>query len=84
MNIARQTLKMSQAGASIMGGMSFAEAYRLVFKLDLDERIAELQANYPAETLRKPFSAGGINWELDKYGHRPCEFIAPCAQPRKR
>jgi hypothetical protein len=79
MNIARKTLGMSQVGASIMGGMSFAEAYHLVFKIDLAERIAYLQANYPAETLRQPFASGGINWELDKYGHRPCEFIIDSA-----
>jgi len=72
--IAAQTLRMSQQGARIMGGITFAEAYRIVFGLDLSERLRQLRSDYSPETLQLPFERGGINWELDKYGHRPCEF----------
>jgi len=60
-NIARKTLSMSIAGASIMGGMDHREAYRIIFRHDLDERLAELLAEYP----NRP---DWISWELGTYG----------------
>ena len=61
-NIARKTLRMTPLTADILGGMSYEEAYRIIFKTDLHNRLKELIRKYPA---------GCYSWELEKYGWTP-------------
>ena len=75
LKIAKQTLRLTQAGARILGGMSYHEAYFLIYGVTLSERLADLRKNYTIEQLTKPFEEGGVNWELDRYGYRPVDFI---------
>jgi hypothetical protein len=65
MNIARRTLKLSLAASRIMGGMSYAEAYKLVFKKDLGERARELMVAYPDKPSMFCFelSQHGYDWK---------------------
>jgi hypothetical protein len=58
--IARQTLKMTPAAARIMGGMTYAQAYKIIFGRDLAERAAELLRLYPEPC--------DLCFELNKYG----------------
>jgi len=58
--IAYKTLRMTPAGARIMGGMDFETAYYLIFREKLRERLAYLIAEYP--------NPSGLNWELNTYG----------------
>ena len=58
--IAKDTLKMTPAAARIMGGMTFPEAYKLVFNTDLVERLEELIAEYG--------DCQHLCWELQTYG----------------
>ena len=75
LRVAKQTLRLTQAGARILGGMSYRDAYFLVYGITLSERLEDLRKNYTIEELTKPFEEGGINWELDRYGYRPADFI---------
>jgi len=75
MAVARKTLAMSVAGTSIMGGMTYAEAYKHVFKTDLAERLTGLVAEY-GDAAGKRFEDGGISWELGRYGHVPAQLLA--------
>ena len=61
--IAKKTLKMSIVGASIMGGMTHAEAYELIFKAPLKPRLESLIREYP-----NAHSPTAVNTELDVYG----------------
>lgn len=65
--IARRTLRMSVAGAGIMGGMTLEAAYQLLFKTDLAERMRTLLDDYPGA---KP---GEVVTELTTYGWDGCE-----------
>ena len=40
--IAYKTLKMTPQMANIMGGMTFEEAYKIIFRIDLRNRIDEI------------------------------------------
>ena len=66
--IARDTLKMTPAGADIMGGMTFKEAYEYIFKCDVIERL---------EGLVNEYGMGYIfSWELESYGwDNPYELL---------
>jgi len=67
--IARKTLRMTPAGARIMGGMDFPSAYEFVFKTPLRERLYYLVSEYP--------NPAGINWELNTYGwDNPADLLA--------
>ena len=61
--IAEDTLKMSIAGAGIFGGMTHAEAYRIVFKQELKTRLEQLIREYPDST-----NEHWVSTELDVYG----------------
>lgn len=68
--IAVSTLKMTPAGARIMGGMTFEEAYELVFKTPLIPRLEYLVKEYG----EKPEST--LVWEMEKYGWKtPFELL---------
>jgi len=71
--IAQQTLKYSLAGARIMGGMSYARAYRIVFGVNLRDRIEALQAEYPDPPA-------WFSWELGQYGYTPKDWPALAAE----
>ena len=58
--IAKDTLKMTPVAASILGGMTFPEAYKLVFRTDLVERLARLIEEYG--------DCQCLSWELEMYG----------------
>ena len=75
--IAKSTLKMSIVGASIMGGMTHAEAYEIIFRQPLKDRLELLISEYPnAITPRSVFT------ELDDYGWETVndwkELLAAC------
>ena len=59
--IAKDTLRMTPAGALIMGGMTFEQAYKFVFNTDLRPRLAQLIAEYGDRPE-------WLSWELDTYG----------------
>ena len=52
--------------ANVMGGMSFSEAYKVMFNTDLDDRLDQLIKDYGISCKGKDFS-----WELDDYGWNP-------------
>ena len=62
MRIAYKTLKMTPAGARIMGGMDYETAYALVFRTELRPRLESLVIEYGDNP---PW----ISWELAKYGY---------------
>lgn len=69
MAIARKTLRMTPAGARIMGGMDFPAAYEFVFKTPLRERLDYLVSEYP--------NHNGLNWELNAYGwDNPADLLS--------
>lgn len=57
-------------------GPRYSEAYAIKFGISLADRLCRLRQEYGDVKLAKPFSAGGINWELDRYGKRPLDFFA--------
>ena len=66
-NIAFDILKnQTPLMASVMGGMSFHEAYKVIFNTDLDDRLDQLINEYGLSCKGKDFS-----WELDLYGWNP-------------
>lgn len=66
--IAKATLKMTPAGARVMGGMDYETAYELVFKRDLRERL---------KFLIELYGDSHLDWELKKYGWRtPAELLS--------
>jgi hypothetical protein len=69
MAVAKKTLRMTPVAAEVMGGMTFREAYKHVFRTDLDQRIAGLIKTYPY------CEDAGFCWELQMYGwHNPREL----------
>ena len=52
--------------ASVLGGMSFSEAYKVMFNTDLDDRLDQLIKEYGISCKGKDFT-----WELDDYGWNP-------------
>ena len=60
--IARETLKMSVSGALIMGGMNHKEAFEIIFREPLRERIERLLKEYPSA------ERGKVSTELVMYG----------------
>ena len=72
--IAQSTLKMTPAGARIMGGMDYPTAYKLIFSIDLISRIKSLVSEY-GDKSSLPFEDGGVNWELSRYGYTPAELL---------
>jgi hypothetical protein len=67
-NIAYKTLKMTPAMADIMGGMSFENAYKIIFRTDLKKRLNDLTDEYGSGDL--------YSWELQKYGwNNPKELL---------
>jgi len=70
MRIAKQTLRMTPAGARIMGGMDYESAYELVFKTPLRPRLQSLVAEYGE-------NPEWLSWELVTYGwDKPAELLA--------
>lgn len=67
MKIARKTLKMTPSMALVMGGMTYEEAYQLVFRHDLYARIRHLLSTYGTRP---------VEWELEKYGWQPSSLLA--------
>jgi len=67
LKIARDTLKMTPTGALILGGMSYSEAYEIVFKTPLQPRLESLISEYGEK--------GPYSWELERYGWTPGELI---------
>ena len=63
LKIARDTLKMTPAGARIMGGMSFERAYEIVYKCTLRARLTHLITTYGEGPL--------YSWELESRGWTP-------------
>ena len=69
MKIAKSTLKMTPAGALIMGGMDYPTAYRFVFRADIKDRLQALVSEYGENPK-------GLNWELNMYGwDNPSELL---------
>ena len=60
MNIARKTLKMTPAGARVMGGMDYETAYEFVFHTPLRPRLESLVSQYG--------NTGPYSWELQRFG----------------
>jgi hypothetical protein len=59
---------MTPKMALIMGGMTFEEAYKLIFRIDLRERLKKLIDEYGEDDL--------FSWELQTYGHKsPFELL---------
>ena len=52
--------------ANILGGMTFNEAYKVIFETDLESRLDQLIKEYGITCKGKKFS-----WELDVYGWNP-------------
>jgi len=66
--IAYKTLRMTPAGANIMGGMTFEEAYQFIFKTNLQHRLKDLVAEYGNKDV--------YSWELQTYGwNSPAELL---------
>ena len=65
--VARDTLKLSVAGSRIMGGMSFEDAYELIYNTPLRPRLEQLLAEYGEN--------GPWSWELEQHGHTPAELL---------
>jgi hypothetical protein len=76
-NIAYKTLRMTPAMAKIMGGMSFEEAYEIIFKTPLKPRLLELIAEYGSVKQNKAFpESSSFCWELGVYGwNSPSELL---------
>ena len=82
LKIARATLKLSLGGAAVMGGMTYAAAYRLIFGISLRERIADLMQRYPRPCdLTWELGQYGYTWRdlPDLYAHACSEEDQPCA-----
>lgn len=68
--IAVSTLSMTPAAAKIMGGMTFEEAYEVVYNSSLKARLEQLVEEYGIEP------EGFLSWELEKYGwDKPFELL---------
>ena len=61
LKIAKRTLRMTPAGARIMGGMDFETAYMIVFRTSLRDRLDNLVAEYGE-------APEWLSWELGAYG----------------
>tara|TARA_R110000803_G_scaffold144149_1_gene210058 strand:+ start:806 stop:1060 length:255 start_codon:yes stop_codon:yes gene_type:complete len=59
--IARKSLRMTPIACDILGGMTFVEAYKIIFRTDLKPRLESLIKTYG----EKPIS---LNYELTSYG----------------
>ena len=66
LKIAKSTLKMSIAGAMIMGGMNHKRAYEIVYRTELIPRLKELIAEHGDKE---------VVWELGRYGWQPQELL---------
>jgi len=60
--IAESTLRMTPAAARVMGGMTYPEAYKLLFGQELKPRLEQLIAEYPNAEPNQ------LNTELCTYG----------------
>ena len=66
--IAYKTLRMTPARANIMGGMTFEEAYQIIFRESLRDRLKDLIAEYG--------DTNTLSWELWTYGwNSPSELL---------
>lgn len=72
--IAYRTLAMAPAVARIMGGMSYEEAYALIFGTPLRPRLASLISTYGVAAERDFFD-GGVCWELGRYKWTPAALL---------
>lgn len=69
LKIAKRSLSMTPQACRILGGMTFEEAYHLVYRKDLRTRLAELIAEYGDGDL--------YSWELGRYGYNnPTRLLA--------
>lgn len=68
LNIARKTMKMTPATARMLGGMTFAEAYELIYHKPLKARLLELIQEYGV-------SGPEVTWELSKCGWKPLDLL---------
>lgn len=68
LNIARKTLNMTPATARMLGGMTFEQAYELVYHKPLKARLLELIREYGV-------SGPDVTWELSKCGWKPLDLL---------
>ena len=67
--IARKSLNMTPTACYILGGMTFEEAYKIIFRKDLLPRLESLIKIYGKDPMF-------LNYELTAYGwKRPAELL---------